>query len=113
MDFGAVIEIILAVLAMVGIACLVKYISDVFFLPREISSTIKIFDDGARENADILLDVAKRRAWNMAGRETLVLISNKYAEDETLLSLINESGFDCYIIDELRKGEDYARRDNT
>ena len=98
MDFGAVIEIILAVLAMVGIACLVKYISDVFFLPREISSAIKIFDEEARENADILLHMAKKRAWDLAGRETCVLISERYAKDETLLSLINESGLDCYII---------------
>lgn len=100
MDFGAVIEIILAVLAMVGIACFVKYISDIFFLPREIASVIKIFDEGARENADILLRLARSRAWSLAGKETCVLISERYSQDEELLSLINESGLDCYIIDE-------------
>ena len=100
MDFGAVIEITLAVLAMVGIACLVKYISDVFFLPREIASAIKIFDEEARDNADILLNITKIRAWKLAGRDTCVLISERFAQDEELLSLINESGLDCYIIDE-------------
>ena len=100
MDFGAVIEIILSVLAMTGIACLVKYVSDVFFLPKKISSVIKIFDDNAKDNADILLYIANRRVWSLAKRETCVLISAKYEQDESLLELINESGFECYIIDE-------------
>ena len=100
MDFGAVIEIISAVLTVIGIVCLGGYISEVFFLPREMITAIKIFDDRAKENADILLHVYKKGMWKRAGRETCVLILSKYSEDEELLSLINESGLECYIIDE-------------
>lgn len=100
MEFGAVIEIISAVLTVVGIACLGGYISEVFFLPKEMITAIKILDDRARENADILLHISKKGMWKRAGRETCVLILSKYAEDEELLAMINESGFECYIIDE-------------
>ena len=100
MDFGAVIEIISAILTVIGIICLAKYISDVFFLPVEIVSAIRIFDEKARENADILLHTAERRTWSHVGKVTCVLISLKYAEDAELLELIDKSGFECFIIDE-------------
>ena len=100
MEFGAVIEIVSAVLTVVGITCLAKYISDVFFLPREIISAIKIFDDRSRENADILLRLSRKRTWRLAGRDTCVLISEKYSNDKELIALINEVGFECYIIDD-------------
>lgn len=98
MEFGAVFEIICAMFTLVGIFCLAKYISEVFFLPREIITAVKIFDDGARDNADILLHIAKKGMWKGVGRETYVLIAEKYAQDEELLSLIKESGLEYYII---------------
>ena len=98
MEFGAVIEIIAAVLTFVGIVCLVKYISEVFFLPREILTAIKIVDDDSRECADVLLHIAKKGMWRSVGRETCVLISETYATDEELLSLIKESRFEYYVI---------------
>ena len=98
MEFGAVFEIICAMFTIVGVFCLAKYISEVFFLPREILTAIKIFDDGARDNADILLHIAKKGMWRSIGKETCVLISEKYAQDEELLSLIRESGLEYYII---------------
>ena len=100
MDFGAVIEIISVFLTVLGIACLSKYISDVFFLPKEVVSTIMILEDKAKENADILLDVANKRMWKWAGRSTCVLVSRKYAGDAELMELIKESGFKMYIIDD-------------
>ena len=100
MEFGAVIEIISALLTVIGIVCLGGYISEVFFLPREMITAIRIFDEKSKENADILLHVSKKGMWKRAGRETCVLILSRYAEDEELLSLINESGLDCYVIDE-------------
>ena len=100
MEFGAVIEIISAILAVVGIVCLGGYISEVFFLPKEMITAIKIFDERSKENADILLRVSEKGMWKRVGRETCVLILSKYAEDEELLSLINESGLECYVIDE-------------
>ena len=98
MEFGAVFEIICAFLTIVGVFCLAKYISEVFFLPREIVGAIKIFDSAARENADILLHISRKRMWRGIGRGTVVLISAEYAEDEELLSLIKESGFEYYIV---------------
>lgn len=98
MDFGAVIEIISAVLTVIGIFCLAKYISEVFFLPREILTAIRIFDDESKENADILLHIARKGMWRGVGRETCVLISEKYALDEELLSLVKESGLEYYVI---------------
>ena len=100
MDFGAAIEIISAILTVIGIVCLGGYISEVFFLPRELITAIKIFDDRSKENADILLHIYKKGMWRRVGRETCVLILARYAEDEELLSLINESGLECYVIDE-------------
>lgn len=98
MEFGAVIEIITAVLAFVGIVCLAKYISEVFFLPKEILTAIMILDDESVENIDILLHVAKKGMWRGIGRQTCVLISEKYALDEELLSLVKESGLKYYIV---------------
>ena len=49
MEFGAVIEIISAILAVVGIVCLGGFISEVFFLPREMITAIKIFDERSKE----------------------------------------------------------------
>ena len=98
MEIGAVIEIISALLAFVGIVCLAKYISEVFFLPREILTAVKIFDDKSRENADILLHIAKKGLWRGIGRETVVLVSMMYEDDKELLALIEESGFEYYII---------------
>ena len=100
MEFGAVIEIISAILTVVGIICLGGYISEVFFLPREMITAIKIFDERSKENADILLHVSEKGMWKRAGRETCVLILARYADDEELLSLIEESGLECYVIDE-------------
>ena len=100
MEFGAVIEIISALVAVIGVSLFGGYISEVFFLPREIVTAIKIFDEKSKENADILLRVSNKGLWKRAGRETCVLLLSKYADDEELLSLINESGLECYIIDE-------------
>ena len=100
MEFGAVIEIISALVTVIGVVCFGGYVSEVFFLPREMVTAIKIFDDKSKENADILLRVSNKGIWRRAGRETCVLLLSKYADDEELLSLINESGLECYIIDE-------------
>ena len=98
MEIGAVIEIIAAVLAFVGIVCLAKYISEVFFLPREILTAIKIFDDESKENADILLHIVKKGMWRGIGRETCVIMTERYACDAELISLIEKSGLKYYII---------------
>lgn len=98
MEFGAVFEIICAFLTIIGVFCLAKYISEVFFLPREILTAIKIFDASARENADILLRISKEGMWRGIGRKTVVLVSGEYAQDEELLSMILESGLEYYVI---------------
>ena len=98
MEFGAVFEIMSAALMIIGVFCLAKYISEVFFLPREIIVAIRILDDEARSNADILLHISKKGMWRGIGRKTCVLISEKYADDSELLFLVEESGFDYYII---------------
>ena len=98
MEFGAVFEIMSAVLTVVGVFCLAKYISEVFFLPREILVAIRILDDEARSNADILLHVSKKGMWRSIGRKTCVLIAEKYADDEELISLVKNSGLEYYII---------------
>ena len=98
MEIGAVIEIISALLTVVGVLCLAKYISEVFFLPCEILTAIRIFDDEAKENADILLHIAKKRMWRAIGKETCVLIAERYATDKDLLALVKESGLEYYII---------------
>lgn len=99
MEFGAVIQIISAVLTVVGIVCLAKYISEVFFLPSEILTAIKIFDDESKQNADILLHIARKGMWRGIGRDTCVLISEKYALDKELLSVVRESGLKYYIVE--------------
>ena len=98
MEIGAVIEIISAVLAFVGIVCLAKYISEVFFLPCEILTAIKIFDDESKENADILLHVAKKGIWHGVGRDTCVIMTERYASDAELISLIEKNGLKYYIV---------------
>ena len=98
MEIGAVIEIIAAVLAFVGIVCLAKYISEVFFLPREVQTAIRIFDDDSVENIDILLHIARKGMWRGIGRQTVVLVSDIYADNEKLLSVIKESGLEYYVI---------------
>ena len=98
MEIGAVIEIISALLTVVGVLCLAKYISEVFFLPSEMLTAIEIFDDKAKENADILLHISKKGMWRAIGRETCVLIAEKYALDRELLALVKESGLKYYII---------------
>ncbi len=98
MEFGAVFEIICAFLTIIGVFCLAKYVSEVFFLPREILTAIKIFDSEARENADILLHISRKGMWRGVGRKTVVLVSEEYAQDEELLLLINESGLEYYVI---------------
>ena len=98
MEFGAVVEIILVLLAAVGVACLGKYISEAFFAPRELVSAIKIIDDTARDNIDILLHISKKSVWRWVGRETCVLISEKYENDEELMALIDQSGMQYFII---------------
>ena len=100
MDFGAVFEIIFALLALVGIGCLGHYLSETLFLPREIVTSVRIFDDESRENADTLIHIAKHKLWFYAGRKVCIILSEKYARDEELVSLINESGLECYVIDE-------------
>ena len=100
MDFGAVIEIIFAVTAFIGIACLGHYLSEVFFLPREIVTAVKIFDERSRENADTLLYILKHGLWRRAGKDACVLLSERYADDEELVALINESGVKYYIIED-------------
>ena len=98
MEFGAVFEIMSAALTIIGVFCLAKYISEVFFLPREIIVAIRILDDEAKSNVDILLHISKKGMWRGIGRKTCVLISEKYADDCELLSLVKESGFEYYIV---------------
>ena len=100
MDFGAVIEIIFALLTIVGIGCLGHYLSETLMLPREIITAVRIFDDTSRENADTLLHILKHGSWFRAGKDVCIILSERYAQDEELISLINESGVECYIIDE-------------
>lgn len=99
MEFGAVFEMIFALLTLVGIGCLGGYIREVLFLPAELLMAIRIFDDVARENADILLSEANRMIWRGAGRETVVLLSSRYKDDGELISLIEDSGMMYYLID--------------
>ena len=100
MDPVIIIEVIAAALALVGMFCFVKYISDTFFLPREIVTAVTVFDSESRENADLLLHILKKGIWRQADRRIFVLLAEEYATDEGLLQLISSAGAEYCIIKE-------------
>ena len=98
MEFGAVFEIITAVIAAIGIICFGHYISEVFFLPNELSLTLKIIDDDARQNADILLRILSKSSFKRLGRGICVIVAEKYANDDELTKLIEDMGGERYVV---------------
>jgi hypothetical protein len=98
MEFGAVFEMITSTVAAIGIICFVHYISDVFFLPKEIALTIKILDDDSRQNADILLRVLERSSLKRLGGGICVVVAEKYSNDDELSKLIEDMGGKRYVV---------------
>ena len=100
MDAVVVIEIFTALVAVIGLICFVKFLSDTFFLPREILTVITITDDRARENADILIHVLKKGMWRWGNRRIYIILSKRYSDDDELLELIASAGLEYYIIND-------------
>ena len=92
MDWLTAAEIASSALGLIGIFCLVKYVADTFFLPREIVTALTILDEESRENADLLLRILKSGMWRQANRRILVIIAESYSGDEELLKMINDTG---------------------
>lgn len=100
MEFGAVIEIISAFLVVIGMICLAHYISETFFMPEEFSLSVKILDDRAREDADVLLSILKKSVWKRTGKGICVIVSKKYENDKDLSEQIEKLGATRYITDD-------------
>ena len=60
MNAVQIVEIIAVSVGLFGLYCLGKYLSDTFFLPREIVTAMTVFDDESRKNADILIHILKK-----------------------------------------------------
>ena len=101
MEWYAVVEGLAIAIGLVGIVCFGKYLSDNFFLPREIVTAMTVFDEKSRENADILLHILKKGIWRMADRRICVLVAERYSDDTELLDMIISSGAEYVIVKEI------------
>ena len=100
MDLILIIEIITAALALIGLYCLAKYVSDTFFLPREIVTAVTVTDAPSRENADVLLGILKNGMWRMGKRRLYVVVSERYRDDTELIDMIRSVGAEyCFTSD--------------
>ena len=96
MEWVKIVEAIALMIGLCGLFCMGRYLSDTFFLPREIVTSATVFDDEARENADILIHILKKGMWRIADRRICVLVSERYAGDtELLTNAVAEIGAVC------------------
>jgi len=98
MEWITVVEIISAALGLIGIFCLGKYVSDTFFLPREMVTAVTILDDVSRKNADLLLHTLQKGIWRWANRRVLVIVSERYSDDAELMKMIDDFGAECVTV---------------
>lgn len=101
MNAVQIVEIIAVSVGLFGLYCLGKYLSDTFFLPREIVTAMTVFDDESRKNADILIHILKKGMWRMADRRMCVLVSERYSADRELLDMIISSGAEYCIVKDM------------
>lgn len=101
MEWVRIVEAVAAALGLVGIFCLAKYLSDTFFLPREIVTAVTVFDEESRENIDILLHILKRGIWRIGNRRIFVFVSERYSEDTELMEMLFESGAEYCVVKEI------------
>ena len=95
MDIGAVFEIIIAVFAVFGLICLLKFTGEGIFRPKNILVAAEIFDKESAEEADVLIEIIKSEA--MGGGYCL-LISETMREDADLMELVYYSGVRYYVV---------------
>ena len=98
MNAVIIVDIFAAAIAVIGIICFSKYLSDTVFLPREVVTVITILNDQARANADILIHILKNGIWKCGKRQTCVMISERYRDDEVLLEMIRTAGLEYHVV---------------
>ena len=101
MEWVKAVEIMAALIGLLGIYCIGKYISDVFFLPGSIVTAVTVFDDESLKNADILMHTLKRGIWRMADRRICVFVLEKYSTDPELINIIVSVGAEYFIVKEI------------
>ena len=101
MEWIDIVEAIALAIGLFGIFCFGKYLSDTFFLPHQIITSVLILDDESRENADILIHILKKGMWRMADRRICVMVAERYSNDTDLLDMIIESGASYVIVKEI------------
>ena len=101
MDWIRIVEAVASMIGLFGLFCMGKYLSDTFFLPREIITSVTVFDDEARDNVDILIHILQKGIWRIADRRICVLVSERYASDTELLNMIISSGAEYVIVKDI------------
>ena len=96
MEFGAVIEIIIAVFAVFGMICLLKFAADKLFTSHNVVVAAKILDRSAADEADVLIEMIKDSS---KGLECCLLIGREMLDDEDLMSLVELSGIEYYVVE--------------
>lgn len=94
MDIGAVFEITIAALAVFGLICLLKFMGERLFRPKNVFFAAAIFDRESAKNADILVEMIKSGSM---GRKGCLLIGEELLGDDELMELVKLSGVNYYI----------------
>lgn len=98
MGWLVALELVASLLAVLGVFLFVRYVSEVYFLPREIVNAIIIFDDESRKNIDLILNILRNSARNQINRPIMVFVSEKYSNDAKLFEMIAEAGVEYHIV---------------